>query len=291
MRMSWCLLACAVHAACSASGPPVDAGVPALRVISFVPSATDVILALGEEARLIARTEFDEDVRLASLPSIGGPAHASIESIVSARPDLVLLWRVGPGSHLSPRLEELGIRTVALGTETLPELLESIDTLGVLLDRRARTDSLHRAIVDTLAVVRAAARTRRPLRVFYMVWRDPPMTAGAGTFIDEIIRTAGGSNIYHNATIAWPQVAIESLVRRDPDVILVPRGATGTQSVAALCDDPVWRHVRAVRRGHVLEVDERLYNRPGPRVGRAARELLAKLDSIRRGFAPGTCGP
>ena len=133
----------------------------------------------------------------------------------------------------------------------------------------AHFDSSFASLKTTVAGVPA-------LTALYVTWHDPPMTTGPGTFIDSIITVAGGQNIFSAATGDWPQVSMEEIVRRDPDVVILPVNL-GDPSVAWLDKTPGWRDLRAVRTDRVLLVDTDLFSRPGPQVVEAAIQLARLL--------------
>ena len=105
---------------------------PAERVVSLVPSATDVVLALGLEGRLIARTEFDVDARLAGLPSVGQGLTPNIEWLAARAPDLVIAWRDVEGRHVVDRLESIGTAVYAARIEDIPTALGTIARASIV---------------------------------------------------------------------------------------------------------------------------------------------------------------
>jgi iron complex transport system substrate-binding protein len=111
----------------------------------------------------------------------------------------------------------------------------------------------------------------------YVVWGDPPMTAGARTFVDEVIRIAGGRNVFDDAPIQWPTVGFEAIVERSPEVIIWPHGEVGGADLDEIAERPGWRDVAAIQARRVVFVDADLFNRPGPGVVEAARELARRL--------------
>ncbi len=206
-------------------------GRSAQRVISLVPSLTDYVVALGASDRLVGRTDYDRDLRLASLPSVGGTIDPSVERIVSLRPDLVISWRDMGTPGVNERLERLGIPIIRVQVATLAGVVESVREVGRRLGIASKTDSALRALADTFAAIRRSSAGRRPISVFYLVQLDPPMTVGPGTFIDDLLTVAGGRNTFADALVSWPTVSLESIVRRDPDVVIWPRAP----------DDGVWQ--------------------------------------------------
>jgi iron complex transport system substrate-binding protein len=113
--------------------------------------------------------------------------------------------------------------------------------------------------------------------VFYVVYNDPPMTAGPRTFIAQLISLAGGRSIFTDSSQLWPNVAMEEIVRRDPDILIVPKGESSATSLERLRQLTGWRSLRAVREGRVVTVPADLVNRPSPAIANSARVLLGAI--------------
>ena len=248
-------------------------------VISLVPSATDLVIALGASDRLVGRTDYDKDPSIAHLSSVGGTTDPSLERILRLRPDLVLVWQDSGRPRVGTTLRHLGARTEAISASSLADLRRTVVRLGQILQVPRRADSLLRAINDSLTAVREWAAARPTVRVFYLVWSNPLITSGGGTFVDSLIRAAGGVNVFGDQRAPWPVVTFEALAARDPDVVVCPTESGRDTGIAALRSDARWRTLRAVRLGHLVAVDRDLFSRPGPRVAEAARGLAVALHA------------
>ncbi len=259
---------------------PVDS--PAERVVSLLPSMTELVLALGASERLLARTRHDRDPRVEALPSLGDGMNPSLEALGRLRPDLVIAWADGGDRAVVERLEALGIQVYAAKSQTVEEILRHTDHIGRLLGLEDRADSLRGAMEEGLSEVSIRVADVEPVSVLYVVWHDPPVTTGSGTYLDALITAAGGRNAFADAGGGWPRVSVEEIVRRDPDVIIAGGAHDGTQPEPSwLHELPGWRSLRAVEEGGILVVDADLFNRPGPRVVEAARTLAAFLHPER----------
>ena len=270
---------------CAGSDTPEDPGshstppsVP--RIVSLVPSFNEFVVALGGTSALVARTDFDTHPQIAELASVGGGLDPDLERMVQLGVELVLTAEGDGPSALAARLSDLGIETRNLRTQTVEDAFATIQALGALVDRQAAADSLTQRLRTQFDGVRTRAAALDSVDVFYVVWGDPPMTTGGGTFIDQILTAAGGRNVFADAVMEWPTVGYESIVARDPDVVVWPRGEFTAENLSVLQERPGWRDVPAVREGSVLFVDGDLYNRPGPNMARAAEALLTGLRDI-----------
>src|SRR5690606_5574491 len=117
----------------------------------------------------------------------------------------------------------------------------------------------------------------RPRRTRRQPRRIAPRAAGPGTFAGELSTAAGGRNAFGDAGARWPEVSLEEVVRRQPDVVVVAAGGADARTLARFESAPGWRDLRAVRAGRVVAVDTDLFNRPGPGLARAVVQLAAIL--------------
>jgi iron complex transport system substrate-binding protein len=247
---------------------------PAVRVISLLPHATDLIVAMGAADRLVARTNYDTAAGLRRLPSVGGGLDPSIEYIVSLRPDLVLSWPDGGSRNLVTRLGGFGVPVYTARNGRVADVRPTLERLGRLLGRETAADSLARAIERDIETVRASVAGRPPPSVLYVISWDPLMAAGGTTFIHDMITAAGGRNVFGDVRAPAPLVSLEEVLRRQPEAIVFPRDAGVPTSLRSL---PGWRDLRAVREGRVLAVEGSLLGRPGPQMGAAVQTLAAWL--------------
>jgi iron complex transport system substrate-binding protein len=252
---------------------------PARRVVSLLPAATETMAALGAPERVVGRTRYDTEEWLAHLPSVGGGLDPNLEAIVALRPDLVVAWESPTGSKVRDRLEALGIPVYAAATRDTAAIYRTIFGLGALLGRGAAADSLAGHIRAQLDSVRAAVPAGPRPSVLYVVAVDPPMIAGTDNFISELIEVAGGEPVAISGDRKGlsPQVSLEELLRRQPEVVILPVGEDPAVDLERLQREPGWRELAAIRSGRAAEVPALLVNRPGPSIGEMAKLLREVL--------------
>ena len=259
------------------AGRTVQLAAPAKRVISLVPSVTETIIALGAGSRIVARTEYDRDTSLAAVPLVGRGLSPSVEAMIALQPDLVVVWASDKRGDLRGQLEKANIPVLALEVQDTTDAYRVVRLMGTALARRAAGDSLLYRLRESLRETRSIASQRSRRRVFYVVYNDPPMTTGPGTFIDQLLDIAGADNVFRDATSQWPTVSLEEVVKRDPDIVVLPVGEMSAQVGERLRSTAGWRDLRAVKNGCIAVVDADLVNRPGTNVAVAARRLEVLL--------------
>lgn len=250
---------------------------PARRVISLIPSVNETLVAIGATDRLVGRTRYDVAPEIAALPSVGGGIDPSIESIIALRPDVVIGWENDKRRGVADRLDALGVPFLSLRTQDTTDMFRGIVLLGALTGADSRAAALATRLRADFDDVRGSVAGRPRRSVMYVVFDDPASTAGPGTFISQVIGVAGGRSLFDDLDQLWPTVSLEEVVRRDPDVVVLPVDDTTATAAAAAVDAlrrrAGWRDVRAVREGRVATVPTNLTSRPGPHLSTAARVL------------------
>src|SRR6266511_3704664 len=245
---------------------------PARRIVSLLPSFTEILFAIGAGDQLVGRTTWcDYPPEALAVPSVGDGMPPSVEAVAARRPDLVVLYRSGPNVTAAEQLERLGIRTVLLDLNRLEDLGPVIRRLGVLTGRRAPADSLAR-VMDSLASEPPAPS---PQSLVFIVWDNPPIVIGGGSYLDRLAALAGARNVFHDIRSPTAQVSIETIAARDPDFVAV---LADTARPPAYATRREWRAVRAVRRGRFLYLPGTLFGRPSPRAALAVREFRRRLE-------------
>ena len=254
------------------AGRTVSLAQPARRVVSLLPSFTEILFAIGAGDRLVGRTTWCDYPPAARLiPSVGDGMPPNVEAVAARRPDLVVLYRAGPNLTAAEQLERLGLRTVLLDVNRLEDLGPATARLGVLTGRRVAADSLARAMDSVASAPRPASRHS----LAFIVWDNPPIVIGAGSYLDHLAALAGAHNVFHDIGSPSAQVSIETIAARDPDFVAV---LSDSARPPAFATRPEWRTVGAVRRGRVLRLPGSLFGRPGPRAAEAVRELRRLLE-------------
>lgn len=261
-------------------GRAVQLSAPPRRVISLMPAVTDMIIALGAADRLIARTEWDTAAVVRHLPSTGNALTPSLEWLVSMKPDLIVAWPDAGSRSVIGQLEKMNLPVYAARTESVADALRTARHLGRLLGIPERADSVANGIRQELDRLHARVASARPVSVAYILSVEPPMIAGPGTFIGELIRVAGGENSFAELNALWPQVSMEELIKRQPEALVVTlqEGADPRSRLKAM---PGWRELPAVKNDRMLLADPDLFNRAGPNLPSAAHAIARLLHPER----------
>jgi iron complex transport system substrate-binding protein len=261
-------------------GQQVTIGALPQRIVTFAPSMTEIVFALGLGDRVVGVSgKFDDYPAAAKrIQEVGGAGdfgvEPNIEEVVSLQPDLFLT--IAGGDQWKQRLRDLGIAVVTLNATDFPDLLADIRTLGEITGAAdvaaSLTTDMQRRADDVAAAVDQAGG---PVTCFFEVYYPPLTTIGPDTFIFDLLSRAGCDPVTASARSDYPTWSVEKLVSQSPEVYLAtPESA---KSVAAVAGRTGFDGITAVTSGRVVLVDSDLVTRPGPRVIDGLEELAAAL--------------
>jgi cobalamin transport system substrate-binding protein len=197
------------------------------------------------------------------------------ESVVRLRPDLVVASTSGNDASLVAQSEELGLPLYFTDAGNLKELLDSLTHLAGLVGAAARGNDLRRSLEGRIKALEEHARSVHRPRVLFLVWIDPPIVPGSGTFLNDALRLAGLDSVTADAPVGWPTYDLESILERRPEWIVAARH--NAPALAALVGRPGWKELEAVRSGRLVTVSEDI-ERPSPGVVDALEELQKRIQ-------------
>ena len=253
-------------------------GLPSMaasRVISLAPSLSEMVVELGATDLLVGRLDAGESSpELADVPSVGRYGQLNMERLVSLKPDLILLWPGSVGIAQREQLRRLNIPTYIAEPASLAQLVNQVQSLGVALGRPERGQVLAEQLRTRLAELQTQYHRDNPLRVFYQVWDQPLYTVGGGQIISDALAVCGASNVFADLKLPAPQVSLESVLQRDPQVIIA---ATQTQLDAW----KAWPQLDAVKHGRLVLLSDKGLERPSGQMLDATGRLCEQLKTAK----------
>jgi iron complex transport system substrate-binding protein len=285
------------------------------RIVSLLPSATEIVCALGCEDQLIGRShECDFPATVKRLPTLTSPkfdpegSSAAIDERVrkivgealsvyrvdadalrTLRPDTIVTQSQCEVCAVSMRDVEAAVgdwlgddsapKIVSLAPYSLGDVLNDIGRVAMALGLGERGIKLVTGLTRRMDDIAAVARGGSVPRVACIEWIDPLMAAG--NWMPELVAMAGGNNLFGKSGEHSPWMKFEDLVAANPDVILImPCGFSmerAAEEMGPIASRPEWKNLRAVRTGRVFLTDgNQFFNRPGPRIVESL-EILAEI--------------
>ena len=247
------------------------------RIVTLVPSLAEDAFAIG--ANVIAVSKFTDDMPAAKgLPVVADFQSVDSEAIIRLHPDVVV--GLPFESRLVEPLRRAGIRVELIADDTFDDIFLDITKVGELSNHRAQALALNRHLHEETNALRKSVKLGRRPSVFFAFGTGPIWTAGAGSYIGKLAEFAGGRNAASDLHAPWGEYSEEALLRAQPDVIIAGHE---TDLHDVLNREP-WKSLRAVREGHVIEINDVRINqvlyRPGPHYNEGLRWLIERLSSL-----------
>ena len=269
-------------------------GIPQ-RIVSLAPSNTEILYALALEDRIVGVTDCcDYPPAASDNQKMGGFSTISVEKVLAANPDLVFAT-FGNTEDTINRLRSLGLTVISLDPQTVDDVLHDITLAGEATGQEEQAAACVEELRERISAVTGKTEDlpEKP-SVAHIVWHDPIWVSGSGTFQDEVIRMAGGTNAFGSVE-GWSIVSLEEFITADPEYIIVNSGTGMTEEgYDAIYDyfmnEPRMQGLDAVRNGHVSVIDADIISRGSPRIVDALEDVAGSLhpDIFETGGAAAT---
>lgn len=258
------------------SGADVKIEKKPARIVSIIPSATEIAYAVGAGNEIVGVSNYDNYPADVTKKEKVGDLKVNKEKVVSLNPDLVLAD--SSGGEAIDALRKAGLTVLVTEAKNIDEVYKSIELVGQATGHTEKAAdivaSMKKDVQDVQEKVKSIPDGKKP-----SVWIevDPSLfTAGKGTFIDDIVTLAGGKNIASDVE-GWKQLSEEKVLERNPDVILNTYGYYDKEGAAKIMKRPTWQQVKAIQAKRVHTLDSDVVNRPGPRITQGLKEIARDL--------------
>jgi iron complex transport system substrate-binding protein len=247
------------------------------RIISFMPSLTEMVFDLGQGVRLVATVQHSNSPPAArELPRVGSYINLDIERIAALRPDLCLASQDGNQKSVIDRLESLGIAVYAFDPRSLEGIMDAVTRLGTIFHAESRAADQVEMMCKRLQQIDAReGRFRTRPRVFFQIDAGQIVSAGSNTFIDQLITRAGGINLAAGKKL-YPRYSWEEILAMQPEVVIITTMAGGYNEEQLKADWRRWPQIPAVRDGRIHVVNADRFDRPTIR----SFDCLEMLENI-----------
>lgn len=245
------------------------------RIVSLVPSVTEILFALGLEEQIVGVTSFCNFPESAlAKPRVGGYSDPSLEAVILQQPDLVFISADSSSPALLSRMEQLGLPVYVVYPRSLEETIAMLRAVGQVTGTAQGGEQLARQLEESVARTQAAVAGRKRPRVLFCIMVQPLIVAGPESLVGDLIAAAGGTNIVPAGPNRYPTWGSEALVLADPDLIVISPHP-GTPNPAELFSG--WPELRAVKENRIVSVAPDWIHRPGPRLNLGLAVLAAAL--------------
>jgi cobalamin transport system substrate-binding protein len=253
------------------------------RIISHLPSFTEIALALGLEDSLVGVSDYCKLPPGSKVARLGGQINPDIERAISLAPTLVLL----PDSQsiLKSKYKRLGVQTMVGGLDTIADLFFAIESIGRATGKQEQATELSTKLKYNLEQIRNTAKKNKIISTLVVIGHEPGSlreiyVAGGGSWHSELLTIAGGRNIFGEIQIPYPKVSKEEILSRDPEVIILISDHSGFTLESLEAERKLWSefsYLDAVKKERIYLIEGDFAFVPGPRIDLLAAELQQLL--------------
>jgi len=244
------------------------------RIVSLSPSTTELIYAIGAGKDVVGVTNYDDyPPEVKSVAKVGGYEGPNIEAILAQKPDIVFASNLS-GKDQMDTIEKSGIPVVVLEAQNINQIYDSIKILGEITGNVEKGNEIINTMKDKIKEINDKVKNLPKVNVFYVVDTNGNWTAGKGTFIDELITLARGSNVASDAN-GWAQYSMEKLMQKNPDVIITSQHATNANNIKNM---PGYKDTKAAKDGKIFIIsNDDIITKPSNRIVLGLEEIAKDL--------------
>lgn len=248
------------------------------RIVSLIPSLTEALYAIGAGDSVVGVTIFDNYPEAAQANAeyvFEDALNPNLEQIIALNPDLIVM---GPyNEELTEKIRSLNIPVAKYDPQNIDQVYQTIEGLGMITNKNDIAFELvttmkekEEAIIEKTKAISDNERVNVWVEIAQDYW-----TAGKGTFIDELVTKAGGINIVNEN--GWIQYSEEQIIASNPEVIITTYGYYDPNAVDNVYTRTGWQGIDAVVNKRVVNINDDLVNRPGPRIIDGLEEMAKTL--------------
>lgn len=233
------------------------------RIISTIPSNTEILFDLGLGKKIIGVTDQCNYPAEAKLVEKIGGVNINVEKVVFLKPDLVVMLYDAQRNEVE-KLRSKGLNVLAVNPHSIKEIIDSVKLVGKVTGAHVKAQELASKMQNELSRINSMKKKFPKPKVFVLIYPEPLMTAGKGTFIDDAIKIAGGENIGASLRGDYPIMSFEKLLFAQPDYIIV--SGKDQSEINAIKNSSKWQRINAVKQDKIMLVNSDIITRPVPRM-------------------------
>ncbi len=239
-----------------------------LRVVSLVPSATEIIYLLNADSVLVGITNQDNYNKF----KVGDMLNPDYEKIMKLKPNLIILTMPLQKKVLE-EISKLNIDTLIISPQSIDDIFKDILRIGKVLRKEERALFLIDSLKNVLNEIKNNSKNFENNKVFYEIWDNPLWTAGNKTFINDALKILNLKNIFEDRE-GYFIVSEEEVIKRNPDIIII---AHSNVKISDVKNRKFWQNINAVKNNKIIFVDENSFNKPSPNIIKAIKFLNSQL--------------
>ena len=253
------------------------------KIASLVPAATDLIIGMGAADHLVAVSNYDPaDIDGRTLPRVGDYQGPAWEMIATLHPEVMII-QMSPDrlpAGFTQKAGRLGIQLLNVRLNTVADILQAIPQIGRAIGEPAKAEMLAKRLSDRLDAIRKKSARLPPVKTLLTLNETGETLVGIGTFLDDLLTTAGGQNAAATLGAAWPKADSEILMELKPDAVILLKPNASPEALTAA--QSAWNrlpNIPAAKNRRIFLIHDPSVLLPGSHIADIAEELFQDLHS------------
>ncbi len=250
------------------------------RIVALSPHSVEMLFALGLGDRIVATLDTSDYPQAAKkIPRVGNFAGVKIEKILALKPDLIVAWKGGNKASDLEKLESLGLNLFYSQPKNIQAVISEMRALAEIAGIKQKGEQIAEQLNNQYQRLKSHYEKRDKVRVFYQLWHKPLRSIGGNNWIDSMINDCGAENIFQSSKAPYPVVSFESVLTRNPAVIIIPDTSEALAEKKRLWDN--WPEIAAVKKQQIYAVNGDLLHRFTPRAIEGLQQLCQAIEQAR----------
>jgi iron complex transport system substrate-binding protein len=249
-------------------------------VISLAPNLTEIMFALGASEKLVGVTNYcDYPEGAKNIEKVGGMLDPDYEKVASLKPDLILMTIEGNSKNSYSAFKNLNYNIFVSNPRDIKGIKKTISKIGYLVNRNKEADSIIKNIDSVVTNVGNEFQGRVRFKCFVVISISPLITVNKNNYINDVLEVLNLQNIFGNEKLEYPAVDYESVIKENPEIIIVPVDVSSSNKKKAIFDElrKKLNSTTAIKNNRLISVDENLLMRPGPRITKLIENLKTEI--------------
>lgn len=248
-------------------------------IVALSPHSVEMLYEIGLGNQIVATVDYADFPESAKrIKRIGHSDFIDMEALLLINPDLVVLSFEDTSQPLIEQLKKLNLPLFDTSVNKLDDIADRLEELGIATGNVSQGRQKAQAFKDTLHQLRERYSDKSTVKVFYQIWPEP-LTTVSGGWMNGLLTDCGATNVFANGVAAYPQVSMEQVLVRMPELILKPHyhGNSNQESI----DWSQWHEIPAVSNQQIQFIKGDLVHRTGPRVLQGMAKVCELVDAVR----------
>ncbi|WP_282109562.1 cobalamin-binding protein [Shewanella algicola] len=248
-------------------------------IVALSPHSVEMLYEIGLGDKIVATVDYADFPESAkSIKRIGHSDLIDMEALLLINPDLVVLSFEDTSQPLIEQLKKLNLPMFDTSVNKLDDIADRLEELGIATGNVSQGRQKAQAFNDTLSQLRQRYSAKSTVKVFYQIWPEP-LTTVSGGWMNGLLSDCGATNVFANGVAAYPQVSMEQVLVRMPELILKPHyhGNSNQESI----NWTQWHEIPAVSHQQIKLIKGDLVHRTGPRVLQGMAKVCELVDAVR----------